>query len=300
MELRHLTHLVALADECNFRRAAERVHLSQPAFSRSIQAAELEWGLQLFDRSGPRVRCTPAGNFVLEKARRVLQDWRSLERDVALYRDRQIGDLAFGIGPFPAAALLDDLLLELRRRFPGVQVRVQVNSASHLLAYVRNETHDFFVGDLRYVRNDDAFDVIGIGRLPGAFYVRGGHPLLAPGRVKVAQLVPYGLATGVLPDEVTTFLLRLMGRTPREGLPVVLECDDANALKAIALSTDTVLVATPALVRHEVAAGRLYALAPADLPASHAELGVASLRGRSFSPVASYAVEFLKQLAAAH
>ena len=58
MDLKRLNHLIALADERNFGRAALRVHLSQPAFSRSIQAAETELGLQLFDR-GAEVACTP-------------------------------------------------------------------------------------------------------------------------------------------------------------------------------------------------------------------------------------------------
>src|SRR5205814_8278769 len=63
MDLRRFQHVVTLAEEGNFRRAAERVHLSQPAFSRSIQAAEGELGLPLFDRGATEARCTPAGAF---------------------------------------------------------------------------------------------------------------------------------------------------------------------------------------------------------------------------------------------
>ena len=67
MVIKRLKHLVALADERNFSRAAERVHLSQPAFSRSVQSAEAELGLQLFDRGSLEVSCTSAGNFVIER-----------------------------------------------------------------------------------------------------------------------------------------------------------------------------------------------------------------------------------------
>ena len=58
MDLRRLNHLVALADTRNFSRAATQCHLSQPAFSRSVQAAEEELGLQLFDRNALEVTCT--------------------------------------------------------------------------------------------------------------------------------------------------------------------------------------------------------------------------------------------------
>ena len=52
MDLKRLGHLVALAEERNFARAAKRVHLSQPAFSRSIEVIEAEFGLPLFERGG--------------------------------------------------------------------------------------------------------------------------------------------------------------------------------------------------------------------------------------------------------
>src|SRR4051812_39507135 len=90
MDLRRLQHVVALADEGHFGRAAERVHLSQPAFSRSIQAAETELGLKLFDRGTVEALCTPAGRFVVERARGLLQQNQRLEREVAMYRERAV------------------------------------------------------------------------------------------------------------------------------------------------------------------------------------------------------------------
>jgi DNA-binding transcriptional LysR family regulator len=62
VELRRLQHLLALDDERHFGRAAERVHLSQPAFSRSIQAIEADLGLRLFERDIGDIRPTPAGD----------------------------------------------------------------------------------------------------------------------------------------------------------------------------------------------------------------------------------------------
>ena len=69
MDIKRVKHLVALADSRNFGCAAALCHLSQSAFSRSIQTLEDELGLQLFVRSTHDVRCTPAGEFVLERAR---------------------------------------------------------------------------------------------------------------------------------------------------------------------------------------------------------------------------------------
>src|SRR5574337_443604 len=96
IDLKRLAHVVALADEGHFGRAAERVHLSQPAFSRSIQAIESDLGLRLFDRGTDGAKPTPAGGFLIERARRLLFDARCLQRDAALYRDSKLGDTAFG------------------------------------------------------------------------------------------------------------------------------------------------------------------------------------------------------------
>ena len=115
LNLKRLGHLVALADELHFARAAERVHLSQAAFSRSIQSIEQDLGMRLFDREAGPVKATPAGEFVIERARRLLFDARSLQRDAALYRDSQLGDTAFGAGPYPAATIMPTVLSTLRR-----------------------------------------------------------------------------------------------------------------------------------------------------------------------------------------
>lgn len=298
MNIRRLQHLVALADEGNFRRAAERVHLSQPAFSRSIQAAESELGLKLFDRGSQEARPTPAGTFVVERARSLLQQTRNLERDVLLYRDRAIGDLSFGTGPFPAATLVPALVADLRRRYPGVGVCVQVANAHHLLGYVRREEHEFFVANTVEVPRDGAFQVQRIGSFPGGLYVRHGHPLLARRGVGMVDVLPFGIATGRLPHEVTARLLKIVGLPPDARLPIAVECDDIHLLKRIALDSDTVIIASSDLLREDLRRQEIHELVPTDLPPQMAQLGIVTLAGRTPSPVADYAIRFLMDAAA--
>ena len=298
MDLKRMQHVIALADERNFRQAAERVHLTQPAFSRSIQAAEEEWGMKLFDRAGRNgVVCTAAGTHVVERIRRVVDDWRALERDIVLYRDQEIGDLAMGMGPYAAATLLGPLLLDLRAQHPGVKLRVQVNNPLVLVQYVHREEHDFFFGDIRHARSDPALDVTPVSGQAGAFYVRTGHPLLAARTLMTADVAQFGIVSSRLPEAVQALLCKLIGCTMEEGLPVAVECDDVQLLKTLALGTDSVMVGTPGLVRAELKAGTLHALAPRDLPEVSTALGVVTLRGRTLSPVAAYAVGFLTRAA---
>nr|WP_315487737.1 LysR family transcriptional regulator [uncultured Rhodoferax sp.] len=296
MEIRRLKHLVALADTRNFGRAAQQCHLSQPAFSRSIQAAEDELGLQLFDRGTTEVRCTDAGTFVVERARKLVFDNHCLERDVSLYRERQMGDIALGVGPYPAATLLPVLLTDMRTRFPAVHVRVEVNNANYLAEHLRAEELDFYVADLRNIPATSDLAVTRIGQLTAGLYVRKGHPLLKSASVLGEALLPYGIASVRVPEKILFLMASLMGLPEGVRLPLAIECDDLNLLKTVAMATDTVVACADAGAREEVADGRLVRLTTPDLPTQFSDVGVVSLKGRSFSPMAQYAVDFLTQL----
>src|SRR5262245_25331588 len=74
MELRHLRYFVAAAEEGNFRGAARRLHISEPALGFQIRVLEREIGFELFERSRRRVRLSAAGKRLLIDARRILDD----------------------------------------------------------------------------------------------------------------------------------------------------------------------------------------------------------------------------------
>ncbi len=291
MDLKRLKHLVALADTRNFGRAAAQCHLTQSAFSRSIQAAEEELGLLLFDRGTLEARCTDAGHFVVERARKLLYESRCLERDVSQYRERLIGDLAFGVGPFPAATMVPALLTKIRTHYPGVCVRVEVNNADHLAAHLRAEQLDFYMADARNVVAAADLTITRLARLSAGFYVRAGHPLLAGGPITGAALVPYGIASVRLPESAHMALGVLLGLPEGQRLPLAVECDDLNLLKSLAMSTDTVIASTDAGTVHDVRAAHLVRLQVAHLPRMFSDMALVSLKGRSYSLMAQFAVD---------
>ncbi len=294
MDIKHLTHIVALADKRNFARAAEHLHLSQPALSRSIQAAEAALNLHLFDRGPLEVSPTPAGEFVLERARRLVFDNQCLLRDVGLYRDRTLGNTAFGMGPFPAATILAPLLVRLRRSHPGVQVRASVGNWELLLQKLKSEELEFFLADTRDIPRTPDLHITQVAQQAAGLFVRGGHPLLVLGpltpRPLLEGIVQYGIATVRVPVNMQKVLVQLMGLPPTETLPVALECDDVHTLKRVALETDSVLIAPLVAVSAELSAGTLIRLETPGFPLAYSDMGVVVLKGRTPSPMAQHAI----------
>src|SRR5262245_23923847 len=113
MDLRKLRHMLVLTEELNFVRAAARLHLTQPALSRSIRALEEELNCQLFDRDPQGVRVTPVGQQVATRARQLLLDAGSLQQEVDMLLRREFGNVRLGAGPLALASLLPSVLAEM-------------------------------------------------------------------------------------------------------------------------------------------------------------------------------------------
>lgn len=99
MELRHLRYFVAVAEELNFRRAAERLHISQPPLSLQIKTLEEVVGGKLFERNKQHVFLTPAGLVFLKHARHVLDEADKARMSVKQALSGESGELRIGRRP---------------------------------------------------------------------------------------------------------------------------------------------------------------------------------------------------------
>ena len=122
MELRHLRYFVAVAEELNFRRAAERLRLAQPALSAQIKSLEDELQLRLLERTTRSVNLTHAGRVFLDEARAVLSAAARAEQRVKKAEHGLVGTLRVGVIAPAANAWLAGILRGFHQRFPGVQL----------------------------------------------------------------------------------------------------------------------------------------------------------------------------------
>lgn len=132
MELRHLRYFVAVAEELNIRRAAARLHVSQPPLTRQIRDLEDEIGVKLLERSKRGVQLTGAGR-VLAEARGILSHSERATRLARGARPGENGHLDVAVPPMALDRPLSRVMRQFRRRFPNLAV--QLHEMSTLLQF---------------------------------------------------------------------------------------------------------------------------------------------------------------------
>jgi len=147
MELRHLRYFVAVAEELNFRRAAERLHISQPPLTAQIQQLERILEVQLFERNKQRVLLTAAGRELLIHAERILADVAATRVKVVNAMSGDGGELRIG---YTESAIYVGFILETIQRFrserPAVKLTLYpMKSTAQLAALERGELDIGFV-----------------------------------------------------------------------------------------------------------------------------------------------------------
>jgi DNA-binding transcriptional LysR family regulator len=293
MQLRQLQHLVALADQGSFGRAAQAVHLSQPALSRSIDS--LEEGLQarLIDRAYGTVRFTQAGELVLARARELLADAAQIERDVLQLEGLAIGSLAVGLGPFAAGTLGRMALSLMAQRHPQLLMRMEVADTASLCERLHRRQLDLFIADTRDLKKQPGLKLARLPNVPVSFFVRPKHPLLRLKQVTPENLMGYPVAGPQLPAEVAAQFDRQArrGKGVKNGKDADrslfnVSCDDAGTLRHLALTANAAILAPLAPAPgHET--GALVPLPVAGLTGMQTHYSLVTLAGRTLSPAAT-------------
>lgn len=125
LELRQLRYFVAVAEELNFTRAAERLQIAQPPLSRQIQALEKKLQLALFQRTNRRVTLTPAGGVFLSECRQILSQVEQSIRVTQRAAQGETGQLTLGFeGSFHNGTVLG-IIQAFRDKFPDVTLALQ-------------------------------------------------------------------------------------------------------------------------------------------------------------------------------
>jgi DNA-binding transcriptional LysR family regulator len=188
MELRHLRYFVAVAEELHFSRAAERLHVAQPAVSEQVRKLEEELGVRLLNRTKRTVSLTDAGAALLAEARRVLQQVEVARLAIQQVRDRTASRLRIGYTPASLPASVPKALQHVAASMSGLETILEPGFGLELIAAVRDGRLDAAVVPLPAPTAGLRTTHLGRERAVAAFPVRHRHA--ARPAIRLDQVAP--------------------------------------------------------------------------------------------------------------
>ncbi|CEJ19223.1 probable transcriptional regulatory dna-binding protein [Ralstonia solanacearum IPO1609] len=179
IRFRHLSCFVAIAQERNLRRAAERLHLSQPAISKTLGELEALAGVRLVERGRQGARLTSAGEQFLRHAVGVTQALEAATAALAGTGESSTPMVQVGALPTVASGLLPQAIARLHAERPHAGVRLRTGTNVELLAALKAGELDFVVGRMSEPDMMQGLSFELLYAEPLALVVRPGHPLLS-------------------------------------------------------------------------------------------------------------------------
>ncbi|HEX2749093.1 MAG TPA: LysR substrate-binding domain-containing protein [Verrucomicrobiales bacterium] len=233
MELRHLRYFIAVAEEQNVTRAAERLRVAQPSLSRQIRDLEEELGIALFEHRARAVRLTEAGRVFLTEAQAALQRVRDAVQTVKAVAGGLRGEIHVGYAPSLTVELLPRTLRNFQETHPGVKVHLHDISTQEMLRGLReNHLHIALLVQVSpKVLPGLVFEEL--QRQPVSVALHPTHPLAKTRRVGLEHLVRERLIAFTLADypEYHLWLANLFAAFPHPP-PVIEEHDSVTSLIA--------------------------------------------------------------------
>ncbi len=266
MDTKWLEDFVSLAETHSFSRSAQLRHVTQPAFSRRIQALEAWAGIDLVDRSCYPTRLTPAGETLHAQALEILAALQSARNLMRSHRASGQDVIEFAIPHTLAFTFFPHWLMDLRRRFGHVKTRLIALNVHDAVLRLTEGGCDLLIAyhhpSQPLQLSPERYQMLSLGHETLAAYAKAdaaGQPLflLAPGPLPVPLLA---YAAGAYMGHMVEQIIRQMPVAP--ALETTYETDMAEGLKAMALEGHGLAFLPASSVRQELKARRLVAAAP--------------------------------------
>jgi len=186
MDIRQLRYFVTVAQEGNFTRAAERLHIAQPPLSRQIQQIEERVGATLIDRSTKPLRLTPIGHLVYDQAISILARMADMDAMIAKAVVSQKRRFAIGFVASTIYSRLPAIIRAYRDAMPAVDLSLIEGGTLSQIAALKEGRIDVGFGRIRF--EDDAVARVVLREEPLIVALPATHPLAASGPVSLASL----------------------------------------------------------------------------------------------------------------
>ena len=257
---RRLHVFYSVARLLSFTKAAESLHMTQPAVTFQVRQLEEHFNTRLFDRTHNRISLTEAGQKVFDYAERIFQLYNELENSVRELTGEISGILILGASTTIAEYMLPALLGDFKTKYPDVNLRLKVSNTDGIVSMVEHNIIDLGVVEAPVTNKNLAVDICRTDRLVAI--VPPGHPLAKQDNVKLTQIVEYPYICreeGSGTREVILDYLRDAGLDPSQ-LNIIMELGSLEALKGAVEAGIGISIVSRATLLKEIKLGTLEVL----------------------------------------
>jgi DNA-binding transcriptional LysR family regulator len=293
MNIKHLEHLLALADTGSFSRAAEKLFMTQSALSRSIQSLEDDLGGKVLDRIGKRNELTPLGLDVVARARHIVRDTAELRHSAQLLQEGGKSSISVGLGSGPGALLTIPLMCAAAQRYPAMRVAITRGPTELQVQQLRSRQLDAMVVDMRRVVPAIDLNIESLSEIRTGFVVNASHPLATKQTVTFEDIAKYPVASIPLSDEVVRLLVAQYGALANPSAMVTLACEDVAGLLATVAQSHAIYLGVLAAAKAGLQIGSLIELPIKPKLKVDARFAYVTLAGRTEAPVMGWFRQFV-------
>ncbi|AXM98017.1 LysR family transcriptional regulator [Pseudomonas plecoglossicida] len=291
LTLKQLKHLQAIHEYGSIHRAAEWLHITQPALTRSLSNLEESLGVRLFDRSKSGMEATEFCRKIRERCAGLLLEANEIEREAELYRNLESGELNLGIGRASRELVLQAVLPEYVKRHPQIKVHVREGASDELVHGLKQGRHDVVIAGAGSYRDIDGLVWQALHNFNVLIFARSGHPLAHQQNITASDLANFPMLS---PTELPTNHPVYSQHPDSKKLEPNVLCSDFQVLRRILLDTDAWLAAPEQQFKGELSEGILTSLDVQNWSLM-IELGAFEPSGRSRSPATQTFIDLCQQ-----
>lgn len=297
LKTRQLLLLIALDDYRNIHRAADELHMTQPAASKQIKDLEEMLDVRLFDRLPRGMEPTIYGETMIRHARMALNSLALAHDDMLALKAGLAGQVEVGVIMSPAMALLPRAIARIKEQAPLLRIGVHLESSNVLLDKLQRGALDFMIG--RILEKEDSAGLVyeELTEEPACAVVRPGHPLLDRKGLALEDIAGH---PWILPPPGSILRHRFDMMFRRAGLQPPRNVVDTTALlivTALLQQTDSLHV-MPQEVAQYYASLNVMRILPIELPCKMDAFGIIRQQDHLLAPGADLLLKQVRLAAA--
>jgi DNA-binding transcriptional LysR family regulator len=296
LKTRQLLLLIALDDHRNIHRAAEELHMTQPAASKQVKDLEEMLDVRLFDRLPRGMEPTMYGETMIRHARMALTSLALAHDDIVALKAGLAGQVEVGVIMTPAMSLLPRAIANVKKVAPMLRIEAHMEASNVLLDRLQRGTLDFMIGRILEKENSAGLVYEELTEEPACAVVRVGHPLLEVDNLSLQDI--YNKAW-ILPPHGSILRHRFDMMFRRAGLDVPVNVVDTTALlliTALLQQTDSLHV-MPVEVAQYYASLNVISVLPIELPCKMDAFGIIRQKDHLLSPGAELLLQAVRTAA---